>query len=164
MAQEFSFDVSCGFDKQEFTNALDQTRREIANRFDFKNVLAEIEFSGNELTIHTESEPKLTAIIDILESKMVKREIPLSVLEKPGKIEEAAGSTIRSKIKLIDALTTEQAKAMSKQIRDNLPKVKGNIQGDSIRVVSKSKDDLQLTMSKLRELNPNLPLQFKNYR
>jgi uncharacterized protein YajQ (UPF0234 family) len=164
LAQEYSFDVSCGFDKQEFTNALDQTRREITNRFDFKGVLADIDLSANELVIHTESEAKLSAIIDILESKMVKRNIPLAVLEKPGRLEEATGGTVRNKIKLIDALNSDQAKMISKQVRDNLPKAKPVIQGDSIRVISKSKDELQVAITKLRELNPKLPLQFTNYR
>lgn len=164
MAQDFSFDIVCDYDKQEFTNALDQTRREMTNRYDFKNVLADLELSGKDLIIHTESEPKLAAIFDILESKMVKRNLPLSILDKSARPEDAANSTIRMRVKLVDTLTTEQAKEIAKQIRENNPKVKPIIQGDSVRVTSKSKDDLQEVMTLVKSLNEKLPIQFTNYR
>lgn len=166
MASEFSFDISCGFDKQEFANALDQTKREIQNRFDFKNVLADIDLKddGKELVIHTESDHKLIAILDILESKLVKRNVALSVLDKSKEPESASGGSIRKHIKLIDTLSSEQVKELSKIIRDKAPKVKPVIQGDSIRVTSKSKDDLQETMNIVRQAKPNLPIKFDNYR
>lgn len=164
MAQEYSFDVTCGYDKQELANALDQARREISQRYDFKGVLAEIEESGQELILHTESDYKLAALIDLIESKLIKRNVPLSVLDKTASVEPASGGTVRQKIRLIDTLTTEQAKEISKEIRSHLPKVKSTIQGDTIRVSSKSKDELQEVMALLRERFTSLPLTFTNYR
>lgn len=166
MAQEFSFDITCGFDNQEFVNSLDQTRREMSNRFDFKGVLANIELVNDqkELVIHTESEAKVNSILDILESKLVKRNVPLSVLDKSLSLEDATGGTVRKKIKLKDTLTSEQAKELAKLIRDNVPKVKPIIQGETIRVTSKSKDDLQDVIRLTKEKKSDLPLQFTNYR
>ena len=163
MAQEYSFDVTCGFDKQEFANAIDQARREITTRFDFKGVTAEIETANNEMVLHTESEYKLQALIDMIESKLVRRNLPLSILDKSKATESAAGDTVRKRIPLIASLTAEQAKEISKKLREYLPKIKPNIQGDTVRVVSKSKDELQEAIVLLRKEFTNLPLQFDNY-
>jgi uncharacterized protein YajQ (UPF0234 family) len=167
MAQDFSFDIIAGFDKQEMTNSLDQTRREITNRYDFKGVLVEIELAdqSKELVIHTESEAKVTAVIDIIESKLVKRNIPLTVLDKSKEVEDAAGGTVRKRINLRDSLTSDQAKEIAKIIRDKGPKgAKPIIQGDSVRVSSKSKDELQQVMTLIRQEKAELPIQFNNYR
>ncbi len=166
MASEFSFDITSDFDKQEFANAIDQTKREIINRFDFKNVLAEIENNEKEkeLVINTESDYKLTSILDILESKMVKRDVSLKILDKSLVIEPASGGTIRKKIKLRSGMTSEQAKKISKMIRDSFPKAKPIIQGESVRVISKSKDELQEIMGMLRGADLDFPLEFGNYR
>lgn len=166
MAGDYSFDITCDYDHQEMVNAVDQTRRGIDNRYDFKGVLVDINHNdkGGELTIQTDSEYKLTALIDILESKMVKRDLSLKILDKTSPIEDAAGSTVRQKIILRSGLKSEDAKAISKLIRDHFPKAKPIIQGEEIRVNSKSKDELQEIMQLLRGENLEMPLQFGNYR
>ncbi len=165
MAQDYSFDVTCNFDKQEFQNALDQTRREIGTRFDFKGVLVEIELlDDNKLVIKTESDLKLTAVLDIIESKMIKRNLSLSILDKSKQPETASGGTIRKELKLINTLDSEQTKEIAKSIRNNFPKAKPIIQGDSVRVISKSKDELQAIMKTLKEEKSNLPLAFSNFK
>lgn len=163
---DFSFDIECGYDKQEMINAVDQARREITNRYDFKNVLADIDLADGtkELVIHTESEQKVNAIIDILESKLVKREIPLTVFDKSKQLEDASGSTVRKRIKLVDSLSSDDAKLISKLIREQLPKVKPIIQGDSVRVTSNSKDDLQAAIQVIKSSDLKLPFKFTNYR
>jgi uncharacterized protein YajQ (UPF0234 family) len=165
MASDFSFDISCNFDKQEFQNAVDQAKREIANRFDFKGVLAKIEVIENkELMLQTESDSKVVALIDIIESKMIKRDLPLSILDKSKASEPASGGTVRKNIKLKSSLDSEQVKDISKTIRQAYPKAKPTIQGESVRVVSKSKDELQEIMQLLRQEKNNLPLKFDNFR
>lgn len=166
MSSDFSFDITCDYDHQEMVNAIDQVRREIENRYDFKGVLVDIKHDdkGGELTIQTDSDYKLTAILDILESKMVKRDLSLKILDKSGVIESAAGSTVRQKIILRSGLKSEDAKAISKTIREHFPKAKPNIQGEEVRVVSKSKDELQEIMQLLRSEDMEMPLQFGNYR
>ena len=166
MASDYSFDITCDYDHQEMVNAIDQTRREIENRYDFKGVLVDIKHNDKpgEIIIQTDSDYKLVAIIDILESKMVKRELSLKILDKSAPIEEAAGGTVRQKIVLRSGLKSEDAKAMTKLIREHFPKAKANIQGEEIRVVGKSKDELQEIMNLLRGENLDMPLQFGNYR
>jgi len=166
MASEYSFDITSDFNKQEFANAIDQTKREIQNRFDFKNVLVELENNEKEkiLLIQTESDYKLTAILDILESKMIKREVSLKILNKSLPPETATGGTIRRKIKLKSGMTAEQAKEISKLIRNEFPKAKPNILGETVRVASKSKDDLQEIMNLLHNADLDIPLEFGNYR
>ena len=166
MSSDFSFDITCDYDHQEMVNAIDQVRREIENRYDFKGVLVDIKHDdkAGELTIQTDSDYKLTAILDILESKMVKRELSLKILDKSSAVEAAAGSTVRQKIVLRSGLKSEDAKAISKLIRDHFPKAKPNIQGEEVRVVSKSKDELQEIMQLLRSEDMEMPLQFGNYR
>ncbi len=166
MASDYSFDITCDFDHQEMANAIDQLRREIVGRFDFKGVLADVEYSekDNLITVHTESDYKLEAIIDILESKMVKRDLSLKILDKSTDFELASGSTVRKKITLRSGLSSENAKKISKLIRDDFPKAKPVIQGDEVRVVSKSKDELQQIMDLLRGAELEMPLQFGNYR
>ncbi len=165
MAQEFSFDLSCDFDKQEFANAIDQTRREISTRFDFKGVTASIDtHEQNGLVVQTESEQKLNAIIDIIESKLVKRGLPLSILDKSKAFEAASGGTVRKNIRLISSLTQEQIKEINKIIRQKYPKARPVVQGETIRISSKSKDELQDIMRFLKEERNNLPLVFTNFR
>lgn len=166
MASDFSFDITCDYDHQEMVNAIDQMKREIENRYDFKGVLVDINHNdkAGELIIQTDSDYKLTALIDILESKMVKRNLSLKILDKSAPVEEAAGGTVRQKIILRSGLKSEDAKAISKLIRDHFPKAKPNIQGEEVRVVSKSKDELQEIMDLLRAENMEMPLQFGNYR
>jgi uncharacterized protein YajQ (UPF0234 family) len=166
MASDYSFDITCDYNHQEMVNAIDQTKREIENRYDFKGVMVDIKHDdkGGDLTIQTDSDYKLTAILDILESKMVKRELSLKILDKGNPVEQAAGGTVRQRILLRSGLKNEDAKAIVKIIRDHFPKAKPNIQGEEIRVNSKSKDELQEIMQLLRGENLEMPLQFGNYR
>ena len=164
MAAEYSFDVVSKIDQQELANALDQAKREIVARYDFKDVLAEFKVAEGVLTIHTADEYKLTAILDIIKSKLVRRGIDLKILGEE-KREDAANATLRVTIKLVEGITGEYAKTINKLIRDKLPKVKSSIQGDELRVSSKSKDELQAVMQLLKsDPSIKLPLQFTNYR
>jgi uncharacterized protein YajQ (UPF0234 family) len=164
MAAEFSFDVVSEIDQQELTNALDQTRREIIGRYDFKGVFVEIKHEDNKLIINVPDEFKLNAVIDILKSKLVRRNIDLKILGEI-KQEIASGGTIRATIPLVEGVSQDIAKLINKIIREEFPKIKSNIQGDSIRVSSKSKDELQLIMSLLKGHQLiDIPLQFINYR
>lgn len=165
MPQDFSFDIECQFNLQEVTNALDQTKREIINRFDFKGVVAELELKENSITITTESEFKLESIKEILVSKLVKREQSPKILDFSKKFEKASDMNIRQEVNLIKALSQDQMKAINKLIKDNGIKVKTSIQGEKIRVQSSSKDELQKTMQLLRENKTiEAPLSFINFR
>jgi uncharacterized protein YajQ (UPF0234 family) len=163
MAGESSFDVVSEFDEQELRNALDQVRREVQQRFDFKGVTVELEQSKDELTLLTDDEHRAGAVKDLIESKAIRRNLSLKIFDW-GKVEPAGGNKVRQKIGLRKGLNDELAKKLSKLIRDEFPKVKSQIQGDAIRVSAKNKDDLQKVIARLRELDEPLPLQFQNYR
>lgn len=161
---EHSFDIVSEIDSQELTNALDQTRKEIVARYDFKGVFTEIKHEEKELIITTADEHKLRATRDILETKLMRRGLNIKILGEP-KNEEASGGQIRSFIPLLAGIDSENAKKINKFIRDNYPKIKPTIQGETIRVVGKSLDELQAVMSLLKNSSPvTLPLQFTNYR
>ncbi len=163
MAGDSTFDIVSDFDEQELVNALDQTRREVTTRFDLKDTKTEIVHDKDSLTITTASDIALKGVRDILESKLVKRGLSLKIL-KPDKVEEAAGGRVRQKFTLQRGLSTEQAKEISKQVRDTFPKVKPSIQGDAVRVAAKSRDELQAVITFLKGLDYPVPLQFENYR
>lgn len=163
MAAENSFDVVSEFDRQELVNAVDQTLREVHTRYDLKDSGADIELEGQELTFRAPSEMTLTAVRDILQSKMVSRKLSLKIL-KFDDPEEAAGGSVRQKAALQQGLSQEIAKQITKVIKDAFPKVKSQIQGDAVRVSSKSRDDLQAVQAALREKDYPVPLQFTNYR
>jgi hypothetical protein len=163
MAGEFSFDVVSEFDAQELRNALDQARREIATRFDFKGGLADIAQEKDALAIHTDSELRAKAIRDLVESKAVRRSLSLKIFDW-GAIEPAGGMTVRQRVTLRRGLSDELARKITKLIREEFPKVKSQVQGDAVRVTAKSKDDLQKVIARLRELDEPVPLQFTNYR
>lgn len=163
MAQDFSFDVVSDFDQQEMVNALDQTRREIGTRYDFKGVTAEIEQEKDQLVLLTDSDMHLKAILDVLQSKMHKRGIDLKVLD-PQKPEQAARGNVRQVVKLRRGISDDLARDLNKKIRGNNPKSQVRIEGDKLRVSSKSKDELQSVIGFLRELELDVPLQFTNYR
>jgi len=163
MAGESSFDVVSEFDEQELRNALDQVRREVQQRFDFKGVTVELEQSKDELTLLTDDEHRAGAVKDLIESKAIRRNLSLKIFDW-GKVEPAGGNKVRQRIGLRKGLHDELAKKLSKLIRDEFPKVKSQIQGDAIRVSAKNKDDLQKVIGRLRELDEPLPLQFQNYR
>ena len=163
MAGDASFDVVSDFDEQELRNALDQVRREVGQRFDFKGVTVELTQAKEEITLLTDDEYRAGAVKDLIESKAIKRNLSLKIFDW-GKVEPAGGNKMRQEIKLRRGLPDDLAKRITKLIRDEFPKVKSQIQGDAVRVSGKSKDDLQRVMSRLRELDEAVPLQFQNYR
>ncbi len=163
MAGESSFDVVSDFDVQELRNALDQVRREVSQRFDFKGVVVDLEQGRDELTLVTTDEYRAEAVKDLLESKAVRRGLSLKIFDW-GKVEPAGGNRVRQRIGLRRGLSEENAKKITKIIRDEFPKTHGQIQGDAVRVSSKSKDDLQRVIARLRELDLDVALQFTNYR
>jgi uncharacterized protein YajQ (UPF0234 family) len=163
MAQDSSFDVVSDFDQQELVNALDQTRREIGTRFDFKNITADIEQEKEQIVLLTDSDMHLKAILDVLQSKLHKRGIDLKVLD-PQKPEQAARGNVRQAVKLRRGIADDLARDLNKKIRAHNAKVQVRIEGDKLRVASKSKDDLQSVIAFLREMELDVPLQFTNYR
>ena len=163
MAGDVSFDVVSEFDVQELRNALDQVRREVAQRYDFKGAPVELEQGADELTLVTDTEFRANAIKDLIESKAVRRNLSLKIFDW-GKVEPAGGNKVRQRIGLRRGLPDDLAKRLTRMIRDEFPKVKSQIQGDAIRVSGKSKDDLQRVITRFRELDEAVPLQFQNYR
>ena len=163
MAGESSFDVVSDFDDQELRNALDQVRREVQQRYDFKGVTVDLTQAKTELTLVTDDEHRAAAVRDLIESKAIRRNLSLKIFDW-GKVEPAGGSKVRQQIGLRRGLAEDVAKRIQKLIRDEFPKVKSQIQGDAVRVSAKSKDDLQKVIARLRELDEPVPLQFQNYR
>ena len=163
MPQEFSFDVVSDFDHQELVNAVDQARREIGTRYDFKNLTAEIELEKEQLTLTTEGDMQLRAMIDVLKTKFHKRQLDLKILD-PQKAEPAAKGNVRQVIKLRRGINDELARKLHKQIRAEHPKVQVRIQGDQLRVTGRDKDALQGVITSLRAADLDVPLQFTNYR
>lgn len=164
MANEFSFDIVSEIDSQELVNALDQARREIAGRYDFKDILVEIKQEPDQLTILAPTEFKFNAVMDILKSKLIRRNLDLRILGE-AQIEPASGGTIRVFVPLLAGISADTAKLINRLIRDKLPKIKTVIQGEEVRVSSKSKDELQEVMELLRQQPAiKIPLQFTNYR
>jgi uncharacterized protein YajQ (UPF0234 family) len=163
MASESSFDLVSDFDQQELVNALDQARREIATRYDFKGSKVAFEQGKDSITLTADDEYRAGAAKDLLETKAVRRNLSLKIFEW-GKPEPASGGTVRQHIGLKRGLTSDQAKELSKRIRDGFPKVKPVIQGDAVRVSAKSKDELQAVIADLRALDYPVALQFTNYR
>jgi uncharacterized protein YajQ (UPF0234 family) len=163
MAGDFSFDVVSQYDRQELVNAVDQVKREIANRYDFKGTKAGIELEKDALELTGDSEFQLTSVKDVLESKAIRRGLSLKVFDY-GKAEPAGGSSFRQKVALKAGISDDLSRKITKLLRDSLPKVKAQVQGDAIRVTSKSKDELQAVMRLLKEQDYPVPLQFNNYR
>ncbi|HET9682139.1 MAG TPA: YajQ family cyclic di-GMP-binding protein [Candidatus Limnocylindrales bacterium] len=163
MSGEVSFDVVSEFDVQELRNALDQVRREVAQRYDFRGATVELEQGRDELTLVTDDEFRAAAIKDLIESKAVRRGLSLKIFDW-GKVEPAGGNKVRQRIGLRRGLPDDLARKLSKLIRDEFPKVKNQIQGDAIRVSGKSKDELQRVITRLRGLDEVVELQFQNYR
>lgn len=163
MASESSFDIVSKVDLQEVNNAVTQAVKEIETRFDFKGSKSSIKLEGETLVVASDDEYKLKSVIDILQSKLIKRGVPILNLDY-GKVEPAAGQTVRQTIKLKQGIDQDHAKKINILIRDSKLKVKSQIQGDQLRVTGKSKDDLQAVMKLLREGDIPLDLQFVNYR
>lgn len=163
MATEHSFDIVSRVDMQEVNNAVQQALKEIGTRFDFKGSKSDIQLEGQTLIVTSDDEYKLKSVIDVLQSKLVKRGVPLRNLDY-GKVEPAAGGTVRQQIRLKQGIDPENAKKINVLIRDSKLKVKSQIQGDQIRVSGKSKDDLQAVIAMLKGADLPLDLQFVNYR
>ena len=163
MASTFSFDVVSDFDHQELVNVIDQSRREVSTRFDLKDTKTEIELEAEQIVINTENEFVLSQVKDLLTTKTVKRNLSLKIFDFQ-KFEPAAGGRVRQVIKLKKGLSQELAKQMSKLIRDNFKNAQSQIQGDALRVTSKSKDELQQIINLLKNKDFPVALQFTNYR
>ena len=163
MAQDYSFDVVSQFDRQEVVNAVDQARREIGVRYDFKGVTAEVDLGEKEITLLAESEFKLTAITEILTQKLVKRGVSPKVLD-PAEPRPAARGNVRQVLGLRQGIGEDLARDLVKRIKAVSPKVQSRIQGDTLRVSSRDKDLLQAVIKELRGLDIPTPLQFINYR
>ena len=166
MAKDASFDIVSEFDKQELLNAVDQVKRELSTRFDLKDSNSDITLDDDKaINITTNDEMKLKNIYDILQSKLIKRNLSLKILD-PQKIENALGGKVKQEIKLKKGLSTELAKKITGFIKDTKLKVQASIQGDSVRVTGKSRDDLQDVIKVIRQKEDEIdaPLQFTNYR
>jgi uncharacterized protein YajQ (UPF0234 family) len=166
MAQTYSFDVTTGVELQEVDNAVNQTQKEIAQRYDFKGSKAAIEFKRTEslLALTADDDFRMRALFDVLQSKLIKRGVPVKNLDV-GETKPAGGDTVRKEIKLKTALDSDTAKQVAAAIKDaKLKKVQASIQGDQVRVTSPSKDDLQGAMTLLRGKDFGVELKFGNYR
>ncbi len=165
MPSEFSFDVVSKLNLQEVENAVNQANKELQTRFDFKGSVSRVDWDKKEskLTLYSDDEHKLKSVIDIVQSKLIKRGISIKALDyKP--IEVAEGATVRQPVIMKQGIESEKAKAIVKAIKESKLKVQGSIQGDQVRVTGKSKDDLQSAMTLLRGGDYGLPLQFDNFR
>lgn len=166
MATQCSFDITSNVDLQEVDNALNQARKEVAQRYDFKGSKASIEFDEKEstLTLVADDAFKLNALWEIVQTRLVRRNVPVRNLTR-GEVQAAANSTVRQDISLQQGIPSEKAKDIVKFLKDaKLKKVQATIQGDQLRVTSPSKDDLQDAMRALREHDFGVALQFGNYR
>ncbi len=163
MASVISFDIVSKFDRQELKNAIDQAEREIQTRYDLKDTKTDLAFTDKDLTINTASETSLQAVRDIIESKVLRRGLSLKILEY-GKKEEASGSRMRQNVVFKEGIPEDLAKKLSKKIRDEHKKVTPQIQGDTLRVQGKNRDDLQAVIQALKEADFPVALQFVNYR
>jgi len=165
MAENFSFDVVSDFDRQELVNTLDQVKREIAQRYDLKGTDTSVELDKESIFIITNSELTLNSVIDIIRQKATKRKLSLKIFDFES-IEVISGNRVKQNIKLIKGLDQEIAKKISKELRNNIKKINVSIQGDSLRVASKSKNDLQLAIGMMNSFEEKfqIPLQTNNYR
>ena len=163
MASTSSFDIVSDFDRQELVNAIDQALREIKSRYDLKDTNTTLELGDTGITVNTDSEFTLDAVMSILQTKAAKRNLSLKIFD-PGKVESASGNRVRQEIALKKGISQELGKKISKLIRDEFKKVQASIQGDLVRVSSKSKDDLQQVIQRLKQEDFPAPLQFTNYR
>ncbi len=163
MASESSFDVVSKVDRQEVDNALNQAAKEVSQRYDFKNTGASVAWSGEKIVITANSEERVAAVLDVLQSKLIRRGVSLKVLDASET--RQSGKEYRQEFSLKEGLDQENAKKITKLIRDEGPKgVKAQIQGDELRVSSKSRDDLQSVIAMLKEADLPVALQFVNYR
>jgi uncharacterized protein YajQ (UPF0234 family) len=163
MAAENSFDIVCKVDMQEVANAVDQARREIGTRYDLKGTRTDITLEKTDLVMSAPDDMKLKAVVDILQSKLHRRGVPLKALTY-GKVEDAAGGTLRQRIGLQQGIPIEKAREMVRLIKDTKLKVQAAIQEDQVRVSGKNRDDLQQIIALLKDRDLGIALQFSNYR
>jgi uncharacterized protein YajQ (UPF0234 family) len=163
MAAENSFDIVCKVDMQEVANALDQTRREVDTRYDLKGSKNEVTLDKHDIVLTSADDMKLKAVVDILQSKLHKRGVPLKALTY-GDVQDAAGSTKRQKISLQQGIPIEKAKEIVRLIKDSKVKVQASINEDKVRVAGKNRDDLQKIIAMVREKDLGIAVSFDNYR
>ena len=165
MAENFSFDVVSDFDRQELVNALDQVKREISQRYDLKGTDTSLDLEKENIFITTNSELTLNSVIDIIRQKAIKRKLSLKIFDF-NSIEVVSGNKVKQTINLKKGLNQEIAKKISKNIRDEIKKINVSINGETLRVASKSKNDLQSAIKLLDKLEDSykIPLQTNNYR
>ncbi len=163
MAKECSFDVVCKVDLQEVDNAVHQTTREISQRFDFKGSKASVVREGFTLHLGAEDDFKLRQLMDVLETKLVKRQVPLKALTR-GAVQAAGGGTVRQEIQLQQGIPIEKAREVIKLIKGTKLKVQAQIQEDQVRVFGRERDDLQGVIKLLREQDLGIHMEFTNYR
>ncbi|MGH2547628.1 MAG: YajQ family cyclic di-GMP-binding protein [Acidimicrobiales bacterium] len=159
-----SFDVVSEIDQHELRNAVDQAQREVATRYDFKGTGSTVELGGAELTLRSVTEDRLRAVRQVVEEKLVRRKLSLKILDW-GRVEDAAGQTVRQVARLRAGISSDAARDLNRRVRDlRLKGVQSQAQGDSVRVSSKKRDDLQAVIAALKEADLDLPLQFGNFR
>lgn len=163
MAKDNSFDVVSEVNMQEVSNAVNQAKKEVSQRYDFKGSKTQIDLDNDIIKVTTEDDFRLNSVIDILKTRLISRKVAIRNLQY-GKVEEAAGGMVRQSITIRQGIPAEKAKAMVKDIKATKIKVQAAIQGDSVRVSGKNRDDLQKIISLLREKDYDLELQFVNYR
>ena len=163
MAKASSFDIVSEVDLAEVTNAVDQARREIIQRFDFKNTGTSIEQDGDLIELRSSTEDRLKAAVDVLKDKFVRRKVSLKALRE-GPVHPAAKGTVRQALNVNRGISEEKAREINKHIKGLGLRVQAQVQGDQIRVTAKSKDDLQQVIGSLKERDFDVPLQFTNYR
>ena len=166
MAKDNSFDVTTGVDLQEVDNAVNQAQKEIAQRYDFKGATATIEFKRVEglLTLVADSDMRMQALFDVVQSKLIKRHVPVKNLDI-GEVKPAGGDTVRREVKLKMALDSDTAKKVAAAIKEaKIKKVQASIQGDQVRISGPDRDDLQAAMTMLKAQDFGVELQFGNYR
>jgi uncharacterized protein YajQ (UPF0234 family) len=163
MAAENSFDIVCKIEMQEVTNALDQARREVDTRYDLKGSRTEIQLEKTDIVVTAADDMKLKAVVDILQSKLHRRGVPLKALTY-GKVEEAAGGVLRQRIGLQQGIPIEKAREIVRLVKDSKVKVQASIQEDKVRISGKNRDDLQRVIALVKEKDLGIALQFDNYR
>ncbi|GBG57061.1 UPF0234 protein yitk [Sporomusaceae bacterium FL31] len=163
MAKDCSFDIVSDVDMQEVDNAVNQTAKEISQRFDFRNSKSSIVLEGEEIKLIGDDDYKLNSIIDILQTKIIKRNVSLKSLDY-GKIESASHGTVRQVIKIKKGISKEKGKEVVAAIKDTKLKVQAQLMDDQVRVSGKNKDDLQQVIAKLKQVDLDVDLQFVNFR
>src|SRR5262249_34438362 len=163
MAAENSFDIVCKVDMQEVSNALDQTRREVDTRYDLKGSKNDVALDQHDIVLTCADDMKLKAVVDILQSKLHRRGVPLKALTY-GTVEDAAGGTKRQKIALQQGIPIEKAREIVRLVKDSKIKVQASINEDKVRVSGKNRDDLQKIIALVREKDFGIAVSFDNYR